>query len=328
MSNIIPSELQTAIQRLRRITGFLTTLHSQSDRRPLFFSRYYHVRRVSWTAHWLAKQRIAARHIVDQQRVNWLVWAHDLNRWPFAHNSERNEKRPFNQAADIPEYFLKCGITASPDLFAELSGILDKQAQRLSTEGRIVLLADIASGFLEDPLLAIIGLDLRPEIVPQDIAEALHLPIKSRAFQHRLLGLNKRLHIERDGETEVAEFDTLFQECVTRFLIAYQLHENDGLGTDWFEDLRKLIKEHFLRSQLYPYNNEKVARGSLIREKLIIPLEDQFIEMLTQWDEPEFIEFATEKGMITAEDIPCFLPDLNYISCKEPEKSFRRNHDL
>jgi hypothetical protein len=328
MDCTVPSELRTAVQRLRKITGFLTTLHSPNDRRPLFFSRYYHVRRVSWTAHWLMKQRINARHIVDKQRANWLVWAHDLNRWPFAHNSEKNEKRPFNQAADIPRYFSKHGITASPDLLAELSGILDEQAQRLSVEGRIVLLADMVSGFLEDPLMAIIGLDLRPEIVPQDIAEVLLLPIENPAFQDRLLRLNKRLHIERDGGAAVAQFDALFQECVTRFLIAYQLRENDDLGTNWFEELHKLVKDRFLRPQLFPYNNEKVGHGSLINEKLIIPLEDQFIEMLTEWDEPEFIEFAVEKGMITTEDLPCFLPDLDYISREEPEKSFRRSCDL
>jgi hypothetical protein len=48
--DMVGGGMYQAIRRLYGITGFVTTLHSRSDRRPLAFARYFHVRRVAWVA--------------------------------------------------------------------------------------------------------------------------------------------------------------------------------------------------------------------------------------------------------------------------------------
>ena len=107
---IPPAQLQRAAGRLAGVTGFLSTIHDALDDRASVFNRYFHVRRVVWTALWiaLANHRIGR---TNKERVVWLAWAHDLNRWPFAHNSERGvypQLAPFNQNNDIRRFLGTC----------------------------------------------------------------------------------------------------------------------------------------------------------------------------------------------------------------------------
>jgi hypothetical protein len=93
-----------AIRRLRGITGFVTTLHAPVDPRPLAFARYFHVQRVVRVAEWLWSRMESVGAAPDRTAVLWLAWAHDLNRWPFAHNSEKGY---FDQARDVARYMLE-----------------------------------------------------------------------------------------------------------------------------------------------------------------------------------------------------------------------------
>ena len=324
----IPVDLFSQVVRLKRITGFATTLYTVDDRRPLFFSRLYHVFRVSLIANWISEERLNIGAKINVSLVNWLAWAHDLNRWPFAHNSEKNNKTPFHQSENLEYYFEQQKISVSPETMLELSNILDKKVSNLSEEGRIVLLSDMVAGFFEDPLLAIIGLDLTPDIIPEKVIEALDLPFGDLAFHKHLFALNQKLFFEKNGELLLSDFNSLFESVVKRFLTKYELHQKDGLNSKWFEVIRETVKENFLRPIIFPYNNEKIAKGDQIRLKLIYKLEKSVLPNLTIWDEPDLINFAMERKLIDAADFPMFLPSLDFIYQHEPQNSFRKNFNL
>ena len=146
-SSVFGPAMYAAVERLKAITGFVTTLHKADDPRPLAFARYYHVRRVVWVAEWLRLRRVSGTEQLDINTVRWLAWAHDLNRWPFAHNSEKGF---FNQADDVSRYVVAAGLQFPPAhssdrteeearearLLSDLEGVISKDFGRLSPEGR------------------------------------------------------------------------------------------------------------------------------------------------------------------------------------------------
>jgi hypothetical protein len=332
-------EMHQALGRLRGITGFVTTLHTPSDPRPLAFARYFHVQRVVRVAEWLWSCRDSAGVAPDRTAVLWLAWAHDLNRWPFAHNSERGF---FDQARDVARYVFTSRINfprnhfSQPDdeilwksgVLQDLKGIISKRIHGLSAAGRLVLLADIIAGFIEDPLLAITGLDLSPLLIPEAVREALALQLDDTAFCDQLGALNRLLYHQHDVREFVLGFDSIFRRCVRRFARKYGLDQTDPLEEKWFGDLRGLLKENFLRQVLFPYNNEKVAHGSLLHNELVQPLLSVLGEhpenILTEIDEGRMVELALEHGIIESRAQCRYFPDLDYIARDEPENSFRR----
>jgi hypothetical protein len=330
-----------AIERLRGITGFVTTLHKLDDLRPLAFARYYHVRRVAWVARWLLRDREVQDAKLSLDKVRQLAWGHDLNRWPFAHNSERDL---FDQARDVARYFMESGIRAEfaaadcaagevaepPSgnaLLSDLSGVISKDPKRLSGEGRLVLLADMIAGFIEDPLLAITGLDLSPRLIPEPVRELLVLPCDEEWFVGKLLALNMVLYEKRDFKAYVRSFDALFRQQVREFVRKHSLRGRDPFAESWFWELRRVLKEEFLKQVLFPYNNEKIAHGTRLKEELIVPLlgvlGDHAVVTLTTIDEAGVIGLARSAGIIDAGSEHRYLPDLDYMAAREPENSFR-----
>jgi hypothetical protein len=331
--------MHRAIGRLRGITGFVTTLHPQDDPRPLAFARYFHVQRVVRVAEWLWSCREKVGTAPDRTKVLWLAWAHDLNRWPFAHNSERGF---FDQARDVARYVFDSKISFPREQFTrnedeiawksgvlqDLEGIISKRIHGLSAEGRLVLLADIIAGFVEDPLLAITGLDLSPRLIPETVREALALPLDDIGLRDQLGALNRLLYHGHDVKEFVLGFDAIFRRRVRIFARKYGLDRADPLEEKWFGDLRNILKENFLRRVLFPYNNEKVAHGLLLHNELVQPLLNVLGEhpeiRLTEIDEAGMIELALALGIIESRDQSRYFPDLDYIARDEPENSFRR----
>ncbi|MBN1123086.1 MAG: hypothetical protein JXJ17_18580 [Anaerolineae bacterium] len=321
-----PVGLEKLATRLYRITGFVTTLCTESDLRPLVFSRYYHIRRVAWTAALLAQLRNAFNNSVNHDKVVWLSWAHDLNRWPFAHNAE---KGLFDQAKDIPRYFNKSGKNLPSDILSDLEGIISKTYANLSEEGRVVLLADMITGFIEDPLWAIIALDLSPDFIPPNIANYLCIKIDLPEIQKRLLELNYAFAETRAIEPFRTKFDTFFKDTITNFVMTREFANTLPLGDPKFESWRRLVKEDLMIKKIFTYNNEKVSHGSRLKSELIVPLCNTLgsdaIAVLTTIDEPGVLELAKELGLLKKQNISDYLPSLNYVTEHEPNLSFRRN---
>ena len=320
--------MEDALGRLRQITGFVTTLHPEDDQRPLAFARYAHVHRVAELANWLCTERMRHGADLNPERVALLAWSHDLNRWPFAHNSERGL---FDQAADVARYFADWQVPAGDTdggctLIQDLTTILSRRWQSGSNEARLVLLADIVAGFVEDPLLAVTGLDLNWRAIPKPIWRRLGLPMDQRRFIAGLQKLNHMLY-ERDVDEYRIQFDRLFNECVARFAMMHGLDRRDPLEEQWFNDLRVEIKEGFLRTLLFPYNNERIAHGSILKKELIVPLVRRWgtdaVPTLTSIDEVELLEWAVKLDVIEAGTEGRYYPDLDYFEANEPHLSFR-----
>jgi hypothetical protein len=321
----IPSDLHDCAQRMFRITGFVTALCSDTDQRPLAFARFYHVRRVAWTCSLICALRSKVGLVDNLEKVNWLAWAHDLNRWPFAHNSE---KGLFDQAADIPRYFADRGITISPDTTHDLQGIINKDRSTLSTESLIVLLADIITGFIEDPLWTVTALDLRPSFIPYHIAEYLCVDLKRRDIQQRLLEMNRLFASTFSVEPFETQFDELFKQIMESFVVNHDLAIQLPLGEASFENWRSCVKEDFMRQRIFHYNNDMISKGGLLRSRLIEPLYqklgDKAVQIFTTIDEPETLETCVRLGVIDGIEREQFKPELDYVSVHEPEHSFSR----
>lgn len=333
-----PSEMDGPVERLRSITGFVTTLHDRQDPRALVFGRYFHVRRVAWLADWLTSLDESEGDGLNVQRVRWLAWAHDLNRWPFAHNSEKGN---FDQAEDLPRYLEAHGLTLSWErlgyeddrsLISDVYGIVSKQTVGISAEAKTVLLADIIAGFVEDPLLAVAGLDMRLSMIPDAVSEQLALRVRDTHFRDTLYSLNSRLYERHDISGFMAEFDQLFRGCAQSFVLKHSLIGTTVLERDSFNSLRILIKERFLRGILFPYNNEKVAHGALLKSELIEPLlrvlGGDAARVFTTVTEDELLKLALENDIIAVGKERLYFPDLDYITAREPGNSFRRAYGL
>lgn len=159
-------DLRRRIGRLRHITGFVTTYGQEIDPRLSVFARLWHVKRVVATADRLS----GLAESLDGDRIERLAWLHDLNRWPFAHNSEKGF---FDQAANVREYFLSRSPVIEPQDIDDLVGIHLKDPAVISAEARIVLFADSLTGVIEDPLFAVCGLNVHPRIIPASVSDML-----------------------------------------------------------------------------------------------------------------------------------------------------------
>jgi hypothetical protein len=317
-----PPALAPCAERLRQLTGFVTCLCPPNDLRALVLSRFFHVERVAALADAIGHERKLPASSIE--RVAWLAWAHDLNRWPFAHNSERPR---FDQAADIPRFLRDRQISADNSQLTDLLGIIDKRPEAISEEARVVLLADMVAGFIEDPLWALTVIDLRPSFIPPEVATILGFPIRDPDFVDSVFHLNLSLFNTRDPSIFVAPFNAIFLDLATRFLQRHDWPRLLPFGTNSFEGARSLIKGQFMCRTLFPYNNERMSKGALLRRRLIEPLLTKLgsegSAQLTRITEPEVIQTALELRVITDADVPAFYPDLDYVSTHEPHNSFR-----
>jgi hypothetical protein len=317
-----PPTLAPHLRRLGFLTGFVTCLYPTDDPRALALSRIHHVARVAALADFVGRQLHVS--VASLDRISWLAWTHDINRWPFAQNSEKGR---FDQAADIARFLYDQRISADDTQLHDLVGIIDKQVDTISEEAKIVLLADIVAGFVEDPLWALTVIDLQPSFIPSEVAVVIGLPLDKPEFTARLLHLSLLLYRTREPSSFITQFHGVFLDIATRFIVRHGWTAMLPFGTVAFEDTRTLIKERFMRQVLFPYNNEKVSKGAALRERLIKPillrLGPTGPAVLTQLDEPQFMRMAVDMNIIEEREIPDFYPDLDYVSSNEPENSFR-----
>jgi hypothetical protein len=304
------------------VTGFVTILYNKDDERPRVFSRYFHVRRVAWTARLIAQQ-ISPSASIHLEYLDWLAWAHDLNRWPFSHNSERGF---FDQAQDVPRYLRDAGLDVACAAVRDLQGIISKEFSFLGVESRLVLLADIITGFIEDPIWLTAALDVAPTIIPKEVSEYLCIPFQDSSLILRLKNLSEMLKPGLDCAQFLRSFDNLFIECLQRYVATRNIATVSTPGSQDFEDKRRWIKEDFMRNVIFPYNNEKISHGTRIKEELVLPmiqrLGDSAAARLTKMTDAQMIDEAITQGLIGEEDKERYVPNLNYMKLNEPDNTF------
>ena len=250
-----PKEIAKQVERLRKITGFVTILHKPHDTRPLVFARYYHVRRVAWLSNLIAEGQIKLGINIDLKTVFLLAWALDLNRWPFSHNSEKGF---FSQSDDISRYIKENNLYELIDYEKDLERIISKEYNGLSEEGKIVLFADIITGFIEDPLWATTALNISIKIIPKEVSDYLRIPVKHVDFLESLYKLNILFAESKSFIPLIEKFDSIFKERVISFIEYYGYIKNIPLNDSFFEGKRKMIKEEFMIKIIFSYNNEKI----------------------------------------------------------------------
>lgn len=317
-----PAELHDASQRMLGLTGFVTVLHPPHDRRARVFSRYHHVRRVAWTAEHLASSA-QSRAPLNQWRLRWLAWAHDLNRWPFAHNSEKGQ---FDQASDLPRYLRATSIDADDALTRELQAVVDKRHEVLGPEGAVVLLADMLTGFIEDPLWLVAVLNVTPEVIPGEVARFLGFDVNDPALREELADLTGRFVPGCEPLAFVDWFDALFTRLMANFVRERRLDRPGVLGSAAFERQRQLVKEHFMRGVVFPFNNERVSGGARIKREIVSPLLDALgvdaTPRLTRLTDAGCMDLAVKLRVLGDADRGRFRPRLDYMQHEEPERSF------
>ncbi|MEV0648951.1 HD domain-containing protein [Phytomonospora sp. NPDC050363] len=315
--NILASDwFRTRLDRLGNITGFVTVYGQEHDPRTRVFAREGHVRRVAGVA---ARLSVLAGD-VDAEQVRILAWIHDLNRWPFAHNSEKGR---FDQVANIGAYFaLAPGIGRGQ--VQDLRAIHRKDASTASDEGRVVLLADTLTGMVEDLLLVVAGLNVHPRIITPEVEKLLSLSLRAGGRLAALRRLTGLLHgRERRVELFEVEFDQVFGSLIQDFL------REKGVDSLWpaYGELiavPKLVKETFTRPVVFPLNNDRVCHSGWLRGSVVpwyLNRTPDAAERLLRIDERQFVEEVT-----AAEDTPFapeqFRPDIDCVRRDTPAMAF------
>ncbi|MGW2785537.1 hypothetical protein ACWC3X_30510 [Streptomyces populi] len=315
VSEVLPSWLADAANRLRGITGFVTVHPNGGDPRMLAFSRYEHVTRVTSLALSLSEDRRLPR-----AEVLLLSWLHDINRWPFSHNSERGN---FEHADDI-ERFIEGRLPATT--VRQAVGIAHKNVAGLHPAARAVLLSDIATGLLEDTLFTITGLNLSPSELPNDALDLLRLPVGDYSFLEELQHLYTLLNQEKDVPRYVRDFNSLVFRSTRKFLTDHDFLNVDPLENERFREIRSSLRSDYLEQKIFPLNNEKVCHGSMIRRAIVDPVISRIgVEadaLLTRWTEVDMVAFALSERLATEETLAALVPTLDYVQRFEPSRCF------
>ncbi|GAA0974741.1 hypothetical protein GCM10009555_031480 [Acrocarpospora macrocephala] len=315
MSELLPTWLSYAAKRLRSITGFVTVHPNGGDPRALAFSRYDHVTRVASLALSVGGDRRLSR-----SEVLLFSWLHDINRWPFAHNSEQNR---FDQADDI-ERFIAGRLSA--ETARQAAAIARKRIPDLNPAARAVLLADIVTGFFEDTLFTITGLNLSPSELPDEALDLLRFPVGDTAFLEELQYLYLLLNRELDVARYTRDFNSLVFRSTRRFLSDHNFLDADPLESDRFWSIRSTLRDDYLERQIFPLNNEKVCHGELIRQVVVDPVLSLLGESagvrLTRWTEADLIAYVLREHLVTEETVFALRPTIDYIQKFEPSRCF------
>jgi hypothetical protein len=304
------------IERLRHITGFITVYGGESDPRVSVFARLWHVERVALVTRLMS----GITDIGEVDRVEKLVWRHDLNRWPFAHNGERGL---FDQAANVAEYFSGDADLAHRDVL-DLRGIHEKDPASLSHEGRIVLFADALTGSVEDILFAVAGLNLHPRLIPGEVENLLGFSLQDGQWYAKCERLARKLHGEDDPQVAAfqEELEYVFSSLVKIFLDRHSLDELHSGCLELF-GITDYIKSNFIRPVIFPVNNEKVCHSSWLRYEVmpwyLTHVEDAR-QRLLKIDEREFVaDIVARESPFEAHQ---FLADIEYVSRETPSLAF------
>ena len=319
----VSAELARSIERLKRITGMLTPVGPPSDRRPSLFSRYFHVRRVAIVALGCAVRVEEAGGKVNMEHVRRLSWLHDLNRWPFAHNSE---KGLYDQSASLPQYFHSKGIPISAHEIDELVGIHKNNVRNLSKEALLVLTADRATGMIEDILFAITALGLKPSLIPDRHASNIELPFDQQTYQDRLREICKMFQNHKMISEYKEVLDRMVTACALNLVAKYIRNWHEFDLDKGFQQCVVDAKSSLLIPLLYPIINNGVGHGEFIRERIVTPLLSRlgpdYVRVFTSMDDCEAVNLAVRYQLIHSNEVSHVYSDFAYIQHKQPNNYF------
>ncbi|MFE4969522.1 hypothetical protein [Streptomyces sp. NPDC056660] len=309
--------LMLPVSRLRHITGFITTYGEEADPRVSVFARIWHVQRVAFVARRL-HDRLES---LDRSRIERLVWWHDLNRWPFAHNSERGN---FDQAENVREYFSSLPGCTERDML-DLYGIHKKDPTTLTQEAQIVLVADLLAGIVEDPVMAVAGLNVHPRFIPREVEGLLGFSLCKDPWRVKCADLAAELHGGPHPSPEgfQVRLRTLFAELVEEILNTHW-RKDPAATMATFIDIAGAVRNSFISPVIFPLNNEKVCHASWLRHEVIPWYLENIYDArrrLLVIDERTFVaDVIGIPGSPYASDH--FRPDLGYVSREEPAMAF------
>ncbi|MFC0530621.1 hypothetical protein [Phytohabitans kaempferiae] len=263
---------------------------------------------------WVARRLAERQPGVDVERVVRLCLHHDLNRWPFAHNTELGR---FDQAGNI-RVFTKSLVDArlSDEDFADLEGVHHKRIDELSPEGRIVLGADAITGVVEDPLLLVTGLNVRPDYIPDRVSRVLGFTLRAEPWRGRARRLAKEFHGSGTPDPALfrAEFARLFRDLMATVLERETRPER-------LLDVAASVKTAFVRPHVFPVNNEMVCRSSWMREHVMPRYLARYADVdLVLIDEDDFVRRAVRIGAAASADD--FRPRLDAVREHLPDLAF------
>lgn len=263
---------------------------------------------------WVARRLAERQPGVDVERVVRLCLHHDLNRWPFAHNIEVGR---FDQAGNT-RVFTKSLLDArlSDEDFADLEGVHHKRIDELSPEGRIVLGADAVTGVVEDPLLLVTGLNVRPDYIPDAVSRVLGFTLRSEPWRGRARRLAKGFHGTGapDPLAFRAEFARLFRDLM------WQVLERED-RPERLLDIAASVKAHFIRPRVFPVNNELVCRSSWMRGEVMPRYLAHYGDVdLVLIDEDDFVRRAVRIG--AAQSPADFQPRIDAVREQQPDLCF------
>jgi hypothetical protein len=271
-----------------------------------------------------ARKVAEAGGTIDEARVRRLTWLHDLNRWPFAHNSEQGL---YDQAADLAAYFRDNHIPLDPGDADDLGGLHRKEHASLSREGSLVLGADQATGVIEDVLLGITAVGLAPEEVPVEIAASVGLPLRDPAFRQRLWEVRQLFRERGSAQQYGYALDRLVTAYGLALLDRHVLPGHDFALSEDFATTVRNVKSNFLYPVLFPITNDRVGHGPFLRARVIEPLIGhlgaEHARRLTALDDRAALELAVTCGFLRPEEVARGYPDLAYIEREEPVRAFR-----
>ncbi|MDQ7907208.1 hypothetical protein RB614_22090 [Phytohabitans sp. ZYX-F-186] len=263
---------------------------------------------------WVARRLAERQPGVDVERVVRLCLHHDLNRWPFAHNTEVGW---FDQAGNT-RTFSKSLVDArlSDEDFADIEGVHHKRIDELSAEGRIVLGADAITGVVEDPLLLVTGLNVRPDYIPDAVCRVLGFTLRAEPWRGRVRRLAKEFHGTGTPDPLAfrADFARLFRDLMGRVLERQDRPER-------LLDVAASVKAHFIRPRVFPVNNELVCRSSWLRGEVMPRYLAHYGDVdLVFVDEDDFVRRAVRIG--AAASPADFQPRIDAVRERQPDLCF------
>ena len=287
--------LADLLARMRGITGFVSVLGD--DPRVDVFRRSHHIERVVW----LAVRQCERMPQIDRDEALLIALSHDVNRLPFAHNLEK--RLGFDQAENLESYLEARGVVLPNGTVTAMKKTIAKDLSG-PPAAQLAYSADAVCGLVEDPLLAVTTLGVPLSDIPRDVAEALCLPVDDDGFRQRLAALTRLFHF--DPASYTGAFDRLVMEQSAAFLARHGVRDGElFVERPEFPEIRTVLKDEFLRRQVFPVNNERVSQGGRLAREVGLPLIDALrsegrdpIDALLDMTDQEALAAADERGLI------------------------------
>lgn len=316
MVQLESKNIRKALNRLKNITGFVTTLCPEDDPRASVYNRYDHISRMLWI-----NQYFCTAIGTNPEQSNEIILLHDLNRWPFAQNSEKGY---FDQGSNIATYLPALVPDIPEEIVRDVTLLHQKCPSKMRTASRYAYVADLVAGMIEDPLFLIAGLNTNPEIVPERFAYLLGLDFSPTGID-MLRKLCETLNLQRDVKEFSKSFQKLFEKHCKNLIDRHLATSNtvEEAEAAIYQDALT-VKEKFLRLIVFPINNEKVCHSSWIKRRIIEPLIssmgfDSASNYLLSVNEEELLQDMLKKGYIQHDELTRVYPDLDYTSTTKSE---------